>query len=61
MKPSFYIEQVDHSGALIAVISGMGRNRGTWDSAANSLRTAQRWLSQLRKENPTNLYRIYAL
>ena len=33
------------NGEFIGIVSGMGRNAGTLDSAAKSKRTAQRWRS----------------
>ena len=34
------------NGEFVGVVSGMGRNAGTWGSAAKSKRTAQRWAKQ---------------
>ena len=41
-----------------AVVSGMGRNRNTWDYEAKSKRTAQRWLKALREAAPSVHYVI---
>jgi len=38
-------------GVLIGTVSGMGRNKGTQDTAAYTRSTAQRWARQLRKDN----------
>lgn len=57
----FQIEEIDNAGNFIARISGMGRNRGTWDSACNSRRTAQRWLAKLRKLHPSRKFTIAAI
>lgn len=46
------------SGKFHAVISGCGRNVGTWDSSANSRRTAQRWAAEMRAKNPSLVYRV---
>ena len=45
-------------GEFIGVVSGMGRHAGTWDSAAKSKRTAQRWAKQCREGDPESLYRV---
>lgn len=46
------------TGEFVGVISGMGRNKGTWDSNARSRRTAQRWAQELRLEDPVHEYRV---
>ena len=43
-------------GEFIGVVSGVGRNAGTWDSAAKSKRTAQRWAKQCRRDDPKSVY-----
>ena len=43
-------------GEFVGSVSGMGRNAGTWDSAAKSLRTAQRWAKQCRRDDPKSTY-----
>ncbi len=45
-------------GEFVGVVSGMGRNTGTWDSAAKSKRTAQRWAKQCREGDPKSVYRV---
>jgi hypothetical protein len=45
-------------GVFIGVVSGMGRNKGTWDAEAKSRRTAQRWAAELRREDPEHDYRV---
>ena len=46
------------NGEFIGIVSGMGRNAGTWDSAANSKRTAQRWAKQCRRDDPESTYYV---
>lgn len=50
------VEYID--GKFSAVISGCGRNRGKWDSSAESRRTAQRWAKEMRTKYPSRTYRI---
>lgn len=45
-------------GVFIGVVSGMGRNKGTWDAEAKSRRTAQRWAAELRRKDPDHEYRV---
>ena len=45
------------NGKFVGVVSGMGRNAGTWDSTAHSQRTAQRWAKQCRRDDPKSTYR----
>ena len=54
----FEIHKFSKDGSFLGIVSGMGRNKGTWDSAAYSLRTAQRWLAQCRKDDPSYVYKI---
>lgn len=49
MQPERFCVVQYRRGAFDAVLSGMGRNRGTWDSD-HSRRAAQRHASQLRAE-----------
>ena len=44
------------NGEFVGVVSGMGRNAGTWDSTAKSQRTAQRWAKQCREGDPKSVY-----
>lgn len=44
-------------GNFVATMSGMGRNKGTWDHS-HSKRTAQRHAKRLEKEDTTHLYRV---
>lgn len=46
------------NGLFKGVVSGMGRHRGTCDSAADSRRTAQRWAKQLRAMYPNDVFVI---
>ena len=46
------------NGEFIGIISGMGRNAGTWDSTARSKRTAQRWAKQCREGDPKSTYYV---
>ena len=45
-------------GEFVGVVSGMGRNAGTWDITARSKRTAQRWAKQCREGDPKSVYRV---
>ena len=45
-------------GEFIGVVSGMGRNAGTWDSSAKSKRTAQRWAKQCRMNDSKSAYYV---
>lgn len=45
-------------GITIAVMSGMGRNKGTWDACAKSKRTAYRWLKQIRAMYPERKFAV---
>ena len=46
------------NGEFVGVVSGMGRNAGTWDNSAKSKRTAQRWAKQCRRDDPKSTYRV---
>ena len=46
------------NGEFIGIVSGMGRNTGTWDSTARSKRTAQRWAKQCRMNDPKSAYYV---
>ena len=46
------------NGEFIGIVSGMGRNAGSWDSAAKSKRTAQRWAKQCRMNDPKSAYYV---
>jgi len=50
--------QYSRDGKPACAIAGCGRNRGTWDSSANSRRTAQRWAQELRAKNPGTIYKV---
>ena len=43
-------------GEFVGIVSGMGRNAGTWYSTAKSKRTAQRWAKQCRRDDPKSAY-----
>lgn len=45
-------------GITIAVMSGCGRNRGTWDAEAKSKRTAYRWLAEIRRKYPSRSFAV---
>lgn len=45
-------------GAFMGCMSGMGHNKGTWDSTAGSKRTAQRWAKLCRQDDPEHNYRV---
>jgi len=47
-SPRYHVVQYRH-GTFDAIVSGMGRHRGTWDSD-HSRRAAQRHARQLRAE-----------
>ena len=44
------------NGEFMGTMSGMGRNKGTWDANANSKRTAQRWAKLCRQDDPKGVY-----
>ena len=46
------------NGEFVGIVSGMGRNAGTWDSTAKSKRTAQRWAKQCRRDDLKSVYRV---
>lgn len=52
-----HVAQYDKDGRRLATVSGMGRHKGTWDSA-HSQRTAQRHAAKLRREDKTHDYRV---
>ncbi len=54
----YQIEQTDKAGNTIAIVSGMGRNRGTLDSHCFSRSTARRWLREIKRLHPGNSYTI---
>lgn len=56
-KP-YYIEEVDTNGKIVATISGIGRNQGTWDAACYTLSTAKRWLKEMRSKFPQRFFQI---
>lgn len=43
-------------GIRVCTMSGMGRNKGTWDHN-HSKRTAQKHAAKCRKDDPTHDYR----
>lgn len=45
-------------GITIAIMSGCGRNRGTWDANAKSKRTAYRWLKELSTKYPNRIFAV---
>lgn len=57
MSGLYQVVQYTHGGQFRAVISGLGRNRGTWDSC-HSRRTARRHAKRLRAEHPGFAYRV---
>ena len=44
-------------GTFLGIVSGMGRNRGTWDSD-HSRSAAYRHARTLRQADPTNRYTV---
>ena len=52
-----YVTQRTKAGKFIAIISGLGRNRGTLD-AAHSAATARRHARRLRKSDPAHNYTV---
>lgn len=53
----YYVIQRTKAGKFIACMSGMGRNRNTWDSSHSKL-TAQRHARQLRASDPEHTYTV---
>lgn len=44
-------------GKRISSISGLGRNKGTWDSN-HSKRTAQKYRKDIQKEDSKHIYKV---
>lgn len=59
LKQEFQVCKYTKQGEFIGVVSGMGRNKGTWNSTAKSKRTAQRWLKMLREDSDGFSYDIH--
>lgn len=53
----YCVVQRTPEGQFIAVVSGMGRHRGTWD-ADHSRRQAQRHAAALRRERTDNTFTV---
>lgn len=58
IKQEYQVCKYSKQGEFLGVVSGMGRNKGTWDSTAHSKRTAQRWLKLCRDDNDGFIYSI---
>ena len=58
IETTYSVEKYSKDGQFLGVVSGMGRNAGTWDSEAKSKRTAHRWAKILRTEDRENLYTV---
>lgn len=56
----YYVVKYTVSNRFVCIVSGLGRNAGTWDSA-HGQRTAQRHAAALRKRDASHLYRVEAL
>ncbi len=55
--PDGYCVVAYEGGRFMGVVSGMGRNRGTWDSS-HGRRSAQRHAAALRVERPAQTFRV---
>ncbi|CAM8643554.1 hypothetical protein MCEMSEM18_03573 [Comamonadaceae bacterium] len=55
---SYYV--VRYTPNETTVMAGLGRNRGTWDTA-HTRRTAQRHARTLRLEDPKSTYKVETL
>lgn len=55
---SYYV--VRYLNNETAVMAGLGRNRGTWDTA-HTRRTAQRHARALRLQDPGSIYKVETL
>jgi len=53
----YVVIETDADTGRVAIVSGMGRNRGTWD-ADHGRRRAQHYARQLRAEKPRNTYAV---
>lgn len=53
----YNVVQRTPTGEFVAVVSGMGRNRGTWDSD-HSRSAAYRHARTLRQYDPINRYTV---
>lgn len=58
MKTSYYVVEVNADGKFIAVISGLGLNKGTWDASTFSKRTAQGWAKQMRQKYSNRFFKV---
>lgn len=56
----YYVAEFTKDGKLIAVISGLGKNRGRWD-ADHSRSAAYRHARILRQENPGRVFRVISM
>lgn len=56
----YYVAEFTEDGKLIAVISGLGKNRGRWD-ADHSRSAAYRHARILRQENPGRVFRVISM
>ena len=57
MPELYCVVKYTKNGRFLATISGMCRNRGTWDTT-HSKRTAQRYARQCRLGDPKHDYRV---
>lgn len=55
---TYQVTKHSRKGEFIGIISGEGRNKGTWDTEAKSKRTAQRWAAECRKQDKENIYSV---
>ena len=53
----YNVIQRTKTGEFVAIVSGMGRNRGTWDSD-HSRSAAYRHARQCRQDDPANHYTV---
>lgn len=57
MEQEYHVCKYAHTGEFLGVVSGMGRNRGTWD-ATHGRRTVQRHAALLRQEEPSFRFHV---
>lgn len=56
----YQIIEYSKSGDFVAIISGCGKHRGTWESL-HSKRTATKYAKQLQAENSEKVYKVVQL
>jgi hypothetical protein len=58
--PRHQVVKYTAHGQFVAIVSGLGRHAGTWDSD-HSKRAAQRHASSLRKQDATHIFKVESM